>query len=148
MLNFRSFVIRMKVFIRHIVSLVMAFLVLFSTISFTVDMHFCGKHLVDFSLFNKAETCGMDSMMAVSGDGQMTIEMDCCSDFNLVQQGQDHLKYSFEQFTFEHQLFVASFITTYIDIFLGIHENVVPHNEYPPPLLFKDIIIFEQQFLI
>lgn len=38
----------------------MAFVVMFTTMSFTVDMHFCGDSLVDFSLFAKAESCGME----------------------------------------------------------------------------------------
>ena len=138
----------MKSIIRHILSFAMAFLVLFSTISFTVDMHFCGKHLVDFSLFNKAENCGMKAMMTTSMDDQMNMDMDCCSDVNIVQLGHDDLKTSFEKISFEHQLFVTTFIAAYIDLFQGLESNEIPHKEYPPPLLIKDVIILEQQFLI
>lgn len=148
MLKFRSFVIRMKNTIRHIASFAMAFLVLFSTISFTVDMHFCGKHLVDFSLFKKAETCDMKAMMSDAMGEQMNMDMACCSDVNMVQQGQDDLKISFENISFDHQLFVATFISSYIDLFEGLETNVVPFKEYPPPLLIQDVILLEQQFLI
>ena len=148
MLKFRSFVHLMKDRIRHIVAFAMAFLVLFSTISFTVDMHFCGKHLVDFSVFKKAETCGMSAMMADAMGEQMKMDMDCCSDVNIVQQGQDDLKISFEKISFEHQYFIASFMSSYIDLFEGLDKYVVPFKEYPPPLLVQDVIILDQQFLI
>lgn len=148
MLKFRSFVHLMKDNIRHILSFAMAFLVLFSTISFTVDMHFCGKHLVDFSLFKKAETCDMKAMMSDSMVDQMNMEMDCCSDVYVVQQGHDDLKISFEKFSFEHQFFIASYISSYIDLFEGLETNVVPFKKYPPPLLIQDVIILDQQFLI
>lgn len=148
MLKFRSFVPLMKDIIRHIVAFAMAFLVLLSTISFTVDMHFCGKHLVDFSVFKKAETCGMSAMMADAVGEQMNMDMDCCSDVNIVQQGQDDLKISFEKSSFEHQLFIASFLSSSIDLFEGFDKYVVPFQEYPPPLLVQDLIILDQQFLI
>lgn len=148
MLNFRSFVIVIKVVTRHILSFALALLVLFSTISFTVDMHFCGQHLVDVSLFKKAENCGMAAMMFDSMNGQMNMDMDCCSDFNLVQQGQDDLKVSFEKINFDSQLFVVTFLSSYMDLFTGTKENNAPHNEYPPPLLIKDVILLDQQFLI
>lgn len=138
----------MKVVARHILSFAMALLVLFSTISFTVDMHFCGQHLVDFSLYKKAENCGMAAMMSDSMNGQMDMDMDCCSDFNLVQQGQEDLKVSFEKINFDSQLFVATFLSSYMELFKGTKENNVSHNEYPPPLLIKDVIILDQQFLI
>lgn len=148
MLKFCSFVTLMKDTVRHILSFAMAFLVLFSTISFTVDMHFCGKHMVDFSFFNKAETCGMETMMNTAMVDRMNMDMECCSDVNIVQQGQDDLKMSFEKISFEHQLFVATFISSYIDLFQGLENTVVPDAEYPPPFLIQDVIILDQQFLI
>ena len=49
----------MKLFIKKITALLMAFVVLFSTMSFTISEHYCGDHLVDSGLFSKAENCGM-----------------------------------------------------------------------------------------
>lgn len=138
----------MKDTLRHILSFAMAFLVLFSTISFTVDMHFCGEHLVDFSVFKKAETCGMNTMITTATGEQMNMDMDCCSDVNIVQQGQEDLKISFEKISFEHQLFLATFISSYIDLFEGLDTYVGLFKGYPPPLLVQDVIILDQQFLI
>lgn len=43
----------MKKAFQHSISVAMAFLVLFSTFSFTVDKHFCGSFLVDKAIFLK-----------------------------------------------------------------------------------------------
>ena len=41
----------MKQLLNKILSLSMAFVVLFSTMSLTVDMHYCGDTLVDTAIF-------------------------------------------------------------------------------------------------
>lgn len=38
----------------------MAFVVLFSTMSFTINMHYCGDTLVETAMFQKAKGCGME----------------------------------------------------------------------------------------
>ena len=50
----------MKQFFYKIMSLAMAFVVLFSTMSFTVNMHYCGDTLVETAIFHKAKGCGME----------------------------------------------------------------------------------------
>ena len=38
----------------------MALVVLFTTMSFTIDMHYCGNTLVEAAIFHKAKGCGME----------------------------------------------------------------------------------------
>ncbi len=49
----------------------MAIVVLLSTMSFTLDMHYCGDTLVDIAVFKKAETCGMEMQKSISEDSQV-----------------------------------------------------------------------------
>jgi hypothetical protein len=128
----------------------MALIVLFSTMSFSVDMHYCGDHLVDFSLSEKVDTCMMKAELSKSSSecAVMDMEMDCCSDVEIVIDGQDDLKISFEQLTFDQQLFVASFAYTYINLFERLDENIIPFKDYSPPPLIRDIQILDQTFLI
>lgn len=128
----------------------MALLLLFSTMSFSVDMHYCGDHLVDFSLFEKVETCMMKFEMSKSSNecALMEMEMNCCSDVELIIDGQDELKISFDQLNFDQQLFVASFIYTYINLLDGFDEKVIPFKEYSPPPLIRDVQVLDQTFLI
>ena len=132
----------------------MALLVLFSTMSFSLDIHYCGDHLVDFSLFDTADTCMMKAEMSKSSNEcaamvmDTDMEMDCCSDVEIVIEGQDDVKIAFDQFTFEQQVFITSFAFAYISLFEGIDSNVIPFKDYAPPPLIRDIHILDQSFLI
>ncbi|MBC7000611.1 hypothetical protein, partial [Cytophaga sp. FL35] len=117
----------MKKVFHKILSVLMAFVVMLTTMSYTVDMHYCGDSLVDFSLFTKAEGCGMEKAQpAKSCENPSMTEKSCCTDQQIVKEGQDDLKTSFNKLTFEQQTFVATFFYTYINLFEGLDENIVP----------------------
>ena len=140
----------MKETLRQIVSFTMALLVLFSTMSFTVDMHYCGDNLVDFSFFENAKNCTMlaGPSKATGEISVMEMEMDCCTDLEIVLEGQDDLKISFDQFTFEQQIFISTFYYTYVNLFETVDKNLISFKEYSPPPLIRDIQILDQTFLI
>lgn len=127
----------------------MALLVFFSTMSFTVDQHFCGDTMVDYSFFGDAETCGMDQQKESSNSSDCgIIKKNCCSDEIVSFEGQDELKITFQDLSLDQQLFIVSFIYSYIDLFEGLEQNIVPFEHYPPPNLVRDILILDQTFLI
>ncbi|MCM4164912.1 MULTISPECIES: HYC_CC_PP family protein [unclassified Arenibacter] len=138
----------MKSIFHKIVSFSMALLVLFSTFSFTVEQHYCGDTLVDFSMFGKAESCGMDIQQLSNSHDDNLKKIGCCEDETLSVLGLDDLKVSLEKLNFEQHKFVVSFVYSYLNLFEGLQENIVPFNHYPPPLLVKDIPILHQTFLI
>jgi len=125
----------------------MAFIVLFSTVSFTVDMHFCGDTLVDLSFFQEAATCGMEVQKSSSSASEMT-KMNCCSDEQIVLEGQDELNITFDNLSFEQQLFISSFVYSYVNLFESLPKQVNPFKEYSPPLLITDIQLVNETFLI
>ena len=137
----------MKQASHKIMSLLMAFVVLFSTMSFTVNMHNCGDTLVETTLFNKAKGCGME-MEKPSTEGCSITKKNCCDDKQLVIDGQDELKLNFDKLTFEQQQFVASFVYTYINLFEGLDKNVSSYEEYKPPLVVKQIFKIDETYLI
>jgi len=137
----------MKQCIHKIVSVLMAFVVLFSTMSFTIDMHYCGDTLVDTAVFSKAKTCGMESMETSSCESPQ-LKKDCCSEEQISFEGENELQLTFEDLNFEQQVFVFNFIYTHINLFEGLEENIVPFKEYSPPLVVKDIQLLDEQFLI
>lgn len=128
----------------------MAIVVLFSTMSFSVDMHYCGDHLVDFSVLDKVDTCMMKAEMSKpsSSCAVMNMKMDCCTDVEITIEGQDDLKITFDQVTYEQQLFLASFVYSYSNLFEELDENVISFRDYLPPPLIRDIQILDQTFLI
>ena len=92
----------MKKAFHKIASILMAFVVLLSTMSFTVNSHFCGDMLVGTSYFVKAESCGMDMKQETKSEDCSVMKKNCCQDVASVIEGQDTLKItSFDQLSFD-----------------------------------------------
>jgi len=126
----------------------MALIVLFSTFSFTVHQHYCGDELKDTSVFFEAEKCEMEKMMAETSCSLHQKKKACCEDVVEVVQGQDELKITFDTLSFDQQLFVASFVYTYTNLFEGLEENTTSFSEYPPPLIVRQIFKLDETYLI
>ena len=125
----------------------MALLVLFSTVSFTVEKHFCGDVLVDSSVFSNVEKCAMELNQS-NADCFSVSKKSCCKDEKVVVDGQEELKLNLHDLNFEHQLFLSSFTYSFIDLFEGLPQQVVPFQDYSPPILVSDIHLLDQVFII
>ena len=125
----------------------MAFVVLFSTMSFTINMHYCDDTLVETVVFKKAKGCGME-MQHPSTDGCSIMKKNCCDDKQLVVEGQDELQLSFDKLTFEQQQFITSFVYTYVNSLFEIQEEDKSFSEYPPPLIVRQIYKLDETYLI
>jgi len=130
-----------------IVSVLMAVIVFMSTISLTIDMHYCGSVLVDTSILNNAESCGMEQVSKSSKECSV-MKKNCCSDEQIIIEGQDELKISFDNLSFDQQVFVSSFVYSYINLFEGLKENTSSITEYPPPLIVRPIYKLDEVYLI
>lgn len=129
-------------------AVLMAFVVLFSTMSFTLSEHYCGDMLVDTGLFSKAESCGMEMQNPTSLE-DLSIEKDsCCNDVLLQIEGQSELITDFSSLSQDQQVFITSFIHSYVNLFEGLDNHVVPFKHYSPPLLVRDIQVLDEVFLI
>ncbi|NIK93462.1 hypothetical protein GZ212_14970 [Mangrovimonas sp. CR14] len=124
----------------------MAMVVLFSTMSFTVNMHYCGDKLVETAVFHKVKGCGME-MEKPASDGCDITKKSCCNDKQLVVDGQDELQ-TIDKVSFEQQVFITSFIYSYINLFEGIDENVTSYVAYKPPLVVRQIFKIDETYLI
>ena len=129
-------------------SMLMAFVVLLSTMSFTVDMHYCGGTLVDTSVFSKAHSCGMEMQKTDSTSDCSITKKDCCTDEQIAVEGQDELKISFDKLTSDQHLYVAQFFYTYINLFEGIEKNVTSYKDYATPLVIRQIYKLDETYLI
>jgi hypothetical protein len=139
----------MKQFIHKSMAVFMASVVFMTTLSFTVDMHYCGNTLVDFSFVQQVDTCGMEKTQAISGCENDTLSgKSCCTDKQFIKEGKDDLKVSFDQLTPEQQVFVTSFTYTYINLFEGTESKEVPFFDYSPPFVERDVQVLHQTFLI
>jgi len=138
----------MKQIFKKIVAVLMTFVVLFSTMSFSISEHYCGNTLMNAALFSKAESCEMDAKMTAASKDCIVVDEDCCKDVIKQIEGQNELKSDFSNLNLEQQVFIASYIYTYVNLFEGLESNIIPFKDYTPPLIDKDINVLYQTFLI
>lgn len=119
----------------------MSLLVLFSTVSFTVEKHYCGGNLIDVAIFSKVEKCGENM--------EQSTKKSCCKDEVEVVKGQDELKYSsIKELDFEQKIFISLFAYSYTNLFESLPNQIIPFKDYSPPNLVTDIQVLDQVFLI
>jgi hypothetical protein len=71
----------MKKIIFYIAVFFLAGLVLFSSVSFSVEKQLCGGHVFSASVFGKAEKCGMEAgYCAVENNNHSLSQKSCCKD--------------------------------------------------------------------
>ncbi len=128
----------MKKIIHKILAFFMALTVLMSTLSFTVSMHYCQGELVDTAVFQKAHDCGME----------MSDKDNCCDDKEIKIEGQDELKLPVADLNLDQQVFVISFLHSYIKLFEASKERKESFSNYPPPLIVKQIFKLDETYLI
>ncbi len=117
----------------------MAFLVLFSTLSFTVEKHYCGGHLVDAAVFTKVKKCTDASEMPKP----------CCKDDVEVIKGQDQLKInSLDDLDFNTQIDFTAFVYSYFIYFESLPKQIIPHQYYSPPNLVTDLQMLHDVYII
>jgi len=125
----------------------MAFVVLFSTMSFSLNMHYCGDTLVETAIFHKAKGCGM-KMEKPAKEGCSISKKNCCNDKQVLVDGQDQLQIQFDTISLEQQVFIASFVFTYINLFEGAYSNISSFETYIPPRVSKEIFKLDETYLI
>ena len=113
-------------------------------------MHFCCNKLVDMAILSKAEACKDKVQKKDVSTKKCTTfqEKDCCSSRSFLKTGDDIVKKANNELQAEDIVFLNTFFYTYINLFEGLDENVVPFKHYRPPLLFKDILILHETYLI
>ena len=127
-------------------SILLALLVLFSTVSITIEKHFCGDVLIDVAVFKEAQKCAME---AFEMEQALITKKNCCKDVLEIVKGQDEMKMSnFEDLHIDQQLFLEGFVYSFVNLFEGLSEQIIPHKNYSPPNLVEDIHILDQVFLI
>ena len=137
----------MKQISHKILATVLAFVVLFSTMSFIVDMHFCGDTLVATSMFQKATGCGME-MEKPAAEGCAFVKSNCCKDKQMIIDGQDEMQLSIATLSFEQQVFITSFIYMYVHLFEGVNTAVTSYQAYQEPLVSRQLYKLAETYLI
>jgi len=146
----------------RIIALTMVLLMFFTSVGFTVDMHYCQGKLKTFNFFGEAKSChdigqGMKDcpfhkkMEAASKSNESTIsKKDCCSNKTIhFQADQD------QQNQIDNALVVSPqlqyFVIAFIEVF--INSSVIETDKpsfalYKPPLIAKDTYVLLETYLL
>jgi len=138
----------MKQVIKKIGATFLAIVVLFSTMSFTINQHYCGEVLVDSSIFSKADSCGMEMEKPSPSEDCEVKKKNCCTEVLKIIEGQQDLKTQISKLDFGQQVYVAAFLYSYVTLFEEHSIEFTPFNTYVPPLIIKDIQVLDEVFII
>lgn len=135
----------------RILSLLMAFLMAFSSVGYSVNLHYCQGSLKGFSLFGKAKSCHESRTQCPNHKQTMTTaqENDCCSNKTLSVDNLDELSLFSDipglwnnNISYIINLFSAS----ESDMSLPQTESMVLLR--PPPLYNRHIYILYETLLL
>jgi len=138
----------MKSILRHIGAISLSALVLFSTLSFTIGLHYCGKKLVEVAVNHETHGCGMDMAPENGSDTWGRAGIPCCEDVNLAFEGQDDLLHSSPEVSFVKLFEVVQPLCISFLPQDDIVKSAFNYLEYSPPLLVRDIPVLNRAFLI
>jgi hypothetical protein len=130
--------------VRKITSFLIALVVLFSTLSFTIDMHYCGDILVDTAIFHKADTCGM----YMNNSELASVKKKCCHDKQINIDGQDEMQLSPDNIYFLQQLLITSFEYSYSNFFVSVDKDLTFYSKHVIWLVVKQLYKLDESYLI
>ena len=139
----------MREVLHKILSVFLAFIVLFTTFSFKVEKHYCMGEVTDSAYFVDVESCGMEV-----GDCENAIDIEskiqkekCCQDIQELIPGNQNEQQAIDSFEFNKVRFVLAYTYIFLNLFEE-NKDLIPFKYYSPPLVDKDINVLYQTFLI
>ena len=137
-------------FLKSIVSSMLALLVLVSSSSFMVNMHFCGGHVQSVSLIEEAAPCPMEVQLPPCHKKMATKKSGCCEDKHVAFEGKDFNAQvqDFSMFSLQAINWVATLPMIMEVIQFNEALTFSNHTPYKPPIVERDIPVLVQSFLI
>lgn len=138
----------MRSYFHKALSTILALIVMFSTLSFSVDKHVCMGEVTDVSYFLEAENCGMIMDKDQALDSQTAInKIPCCADVQVLFPGKNLEQQALKSLKIEKTYFVIAYFIGSLDLIdeLKLDKKII----IPPPLIvYKDLVILHETFLI
>ncbi|MDN3492864.1 HYC_CC_PP family protein [Winogradskyella bathintestinalis] len=127
-------------------SISLSFLVLLSTLSLTIEKHFCGDTLIDVAIFTETEKCSED---VIEIDQVSITKNSCCKDEIDIIEGLSEMTItSFEDLDVIQQHVLFTFAYSYSNLFENLPNIGNSDKDYSPPILVKDIQVLDETYLI
>ncbi|WP_373056426.1 hypothetical protein [Zunongwangia sp. H14] len=127
----------------------LGFLVVFSTLSFSVNRHYCGELLIDSAIFQKTKSCCFENSID-SENEKLQANNTCCTDNQVLIEGQNELKNSFPSFLSFPSFPVIAYPSEFNLILVLNFEDVESSMPitHPLPALKNRLYIFFDTLLI
>ena len=152
------------------IALTLAFLMLGTSGSWAIDVHYCQGKLVSFSVFGKAKACDKDIKAVVlpekescnhhcdhpgsEGSCMLSVDEDnnCCHNQTFfIQSDQNQQVLATPEFKAASDKLAPQFFIAYIITFFGCdfssQRDAFSDIQYSPPLTVRDIPVLFQSFL-
>lgn len=148
----------------RLIALSMAFLMFATTLSFSIDMHYCKGELESIALFGIAESCKVQQEAEQASKDHSTHQhkhehkedcsnekKDCCENHTLHVEADIDDQVQSQDFIQNAQL--QQFVAVYVSIFFvnntyTFEEETPSLAFYKPPLISRDIPILVESFLL
>ena len=129
----------------------MAVVVLVSTMTVTINMHYCHDQLIDLAIYSPAESCCGSEHTGSCDPEEGVKQMHHCVDDSLVLEAMEDLMVSSFTFSCENNhtidLLFAFALHNITEGYAESHKPAVPEYYFPPP--YQDVDLSQiQSYLI
>ena len=132
---------------KKISAFILSCIVLFSSMSFVIDEHFCGDQVMDVSYFGNADDCGMEKV-DTNSNVSILKGNNCCKD--------EVTRFESSLYSIEKPLSIHNLASQHL--FFNTHHNngfnriktlrIEYYKDFSPPDISQDFQILHQTFLI
>ena len=128
----------------------LALLVLVSSSSFMVNMHFCGGHVQSVSLIEEAAPCPMEVQLPTCHSKMAVKKSGCCEDKHVAFEGKDFNTQIQDFSLLAWQVINPVALLPVIMEVIQTSEALAYSNHIPykPPIVERDIPVLTQSLLI
>ena len=141
-------------------AILLALLVLVTSVGLTVDRHFCGGEMKSFSLVGKAKTCyelatGKPQPTCVKADNKDEFQGIAFSKKPCCENKTDHfqtdtdtsLQSASDALTVQTQHFLVAYVAVFVQSYVH-YFSPKQYLDYRPPSILRDIPVLIQSFLL
>jgi hypothetical protein len=139
----------MKNIFTHISVTLLSLIVILSSMSFTVQKHYCGDILVEVSYLGKAKgCCSTNDVKHTENHENSTSKKKCCNDKLELIESSTFEKEKLIALSVEQLEFSVYFLFSYIDLFQQRDVKKEFYKDFSPPDIVQDIQLLQETFLI
>jgi len=121
-------------------------LILFSTLSLTIEKHFCGDTLIDVAIFSESEKCATDIIKVKKIE---TAKESCCKDeIDVIDGLSNATTNTFDDLEDLQKQVLIAYSLSYKSLFKELPNRVISQQNYAPPELIETIYVLHETYLI